>query len=343
MGTPVDVIIGWGFTSIVSKWLGGLTRPYKYIEIPTPTGQHYGATVPGKHPVMDLLASRGIDSPRRVMACGFSESCQGVMSLLRSDDAALIEHAIMIDGIHCGWSGSGTPNAARDNIHPSCLGPVIGYADWASRGSIAVDGLPPAKRYCTITHSSIIPPFPSTTDTARTLLNKLFGSGWPNANVPEALKAIEGFKAGYGQHGLSVLGYEGTVAADHIRQGGPVFKAVIENMFVPRWNSIDPNVPGCTQTVYGNASGTFSSSGEGGAACSQDAPLVVPSEPIEGSVHWQKYYDGSVQPQGQVARNTALWVAGGILAVTAGIFAGTLLINGGKKLVRKHNPRSSRY
>lgn len=321
MSAPTDVIITWGFSSIKSAWLAGLTRPFTYVELPTPDGQKYGAQIGalGKHPLMTLLDQRGIDNPRRVMVCGFSQSCQGVLAFLRSDDAALIEHAILIDGFHCSWdnTNNGKPNADRSNVAPSCAGVVVGFADWASRGPVAVDGLPAARRYCTITHSSIVPTFPSTTDTAKVVLNKLFASGWPKTSVPAEVSSIAGFQNAYGQHGLVVAGWSGNDAPAHILQGQQVYQQVVKTMLVPRWNAQDPNVPGCgVQTTYGESYAP--------GACDPDAPLVVPSDPVDGRVPWEKYYDS---PQGNLAKSSAaLWVAGGIVAVAAGVFAGTLLM-----------------
>ena len=304
-----DVIITWDFSSIPFSWLAGLTRPKKYITLPTPADQGYRAQVQslGTNPMLALLKNKGITNPKRVAISGFSESCQGVMAFLRSNDAALIEHAILIDGVHCSWYHPPSPNASRDNVYPACIGPLIGYADWSSRGPFAVDGLPPAKRFCTITHSSIIPAptpkmpnaYPATGDTAKLLLNKLFGSGWPKAPISSELSTIDGFVNAYGQHGLMVAGWSGNDAAAHIRQSQHVYQQVIRSILVPRWNAVDPAIKGCSvQTVWGDASLTLAP----GDQCNPDVPQIVTPGPVDGAVPWQKYFSKE-----ELQEDTAPW------------------------------------
>lgn len=299
-----DVIITWGMSDIRAEWKTrfGFTRPVQYISLPTPDGQHYGAQIAefGPNPVLEVCRQRGIH-PLRVMVCGFSESCQGVRAMVASKDGLIIEHAIYIDGIHCSWSGDGKPNQQRSNIAPSCLGPIIAQADLAARGPVAVAGLPAKRRYCTITHSGIVPPtYPSTTDTARAILDKLFASGWPVAQVPAAMRSIPTTTINgtpyndtpldhwAGQLGLTVLGYKNLSPdgkADHIYQGNMIYPAVIQNFLVPRWNSQEPTHAATGDLVASQSVGT-----DEHETLNPDDPLVVPDQPTEEALDWQKYY-----------------------------------------------------
>ena len=347
MSAPTDVVITWGMSGIKDAWKTVFTRPTKFITLPTPEGQHYGTQASGfgPNPVRKILLDNGINHPLRVAVCGFSESCQGVRALVASADAPIIEHAIFIDGIHCSWVGD-APNNDHSNIAPSCLGPIVAYADLASRGPIAVAGLPPSRRYCTITHSSIVPTFPSTTDTARAILNKLFASGWPKAGVPAGIageiydppKVIQGtsysattFDHSYGQMGLAVMGYKNASAdgkADHIFQGSVVYPMVLAKFLAPRWNNVDPTIPGCNAVVVSSAQADQAPSYVGSSQCNSDVPLVVPDDTSLGSgkLDWQKYY-GKDQPA--QASLTPWWVTA--LQITGGVLTGFTVAVAGYK------------
>lgn len=319
MGNPTDVILSWfcdvpGLDKNGNVIPGSLrskfTRPTKFIQMPTPAGQHYGTQIGayGRNPLRGILAQYGVDKPLRVAVMGFSEGCQGARAILASQDAGYIEHALFFDGIHCSWTGAGTPNGSRDNIAPNCIGPVIAYADIAGKGPIAIGGNPPAQHHLTITHSSIIPPtFPSSTDTAMFILNTLYGSGWPVPNVPDGIvgapvsppftargvtytEAPSLYTAG--QHGFTVLGYynldkQGGGGADHIFQANVVLPAIIEKMLLPRWNSMDPTASVCAGIA-------------GPASCNPVAPATMPPDymthPQDASLDWTKYISKAAEP-----------------------------------------------
>lgn len=326
MADPTDVLVCWtAGAPTAANWKAPFHRPLRLVQVPTPSGQQYRNQLAGMgwpHPLRTILANAGVDKPLRVAVVGFSETCQGVMGLLRSDDAALIEHAILIDGIHCNWE-AGSANASRTNINSACMAPTVAYADLASRGAVAVGGLPPARRYCTITHSSIVPPFPSTTETARFILDKLFASGWPKAFVPADISdmvhdppwhcsrnnidyAQTTFDHAHGQNGLAILGYKNLDPAgtcDHIYQAQVVFPAVLRFMLAPRWNEQDPGVPRC---------GIVPAAGpslQAGQSCAPEGPLVIPDGQVDGHLDFEKWI-GPVEEPGSFWGQFLGWTLG---------------------------------
>lgn len=312
-----DIIFSWFMGGEFDKVSHLFQRPTKHFPMPIPAGQKYGEQLTGAdwgwpHPLRKMIAMAGLtpETTGRIALMGFSQGCQGVRMILKSQDAAYVEHAMAFDGIHGNWIG-GSPNKRRDNVPPESVGPWIAYADLASRGAVAVGGSPPGKRYCTITHSSIVPPgYPSTTDTAKILLNKLFGSGWPHGSFSEDCsmtvyhdppinltpslthKTISYSQSATSywsrQHGLTVVGYNNmdpSGAADHVYQGNVLSVRALRCLLIPRWNDIDPNAPACG--VVGVA----------GPSCNSEAPvMLVAGEPQDASLNWAQYYDGTRQP-----------------------------------------------
>lgn len=300
MADGFDVVISW-FGSVPQKIRDKFQRPTKFIDMPIPDGQHYGAQIDafGTNPLRSLLSQFGIDSSNvyRVAATGFSQGCQGVIALLGTKDAGYLDHTILVDGIHCGWD-NGSPNAARDNIASKCIGRCIARADLCSRGPVAIGNAPPSRHFCTITNSSIVhPTMPSTTETSLRILNTLFGSGWPMQQLPDGLLGaiydppilIQNTEYGYSpekfaasQHGLTVLGYNNVSRegrADHIYQATVIFPVILEKILADRWNAVDPAVPNCT--------------GVSGPSCNPEAPAKLPDgysdDPGDASLNWSKY------------------------------------------------------
>jgi hypothetical protein len=187
--------------------------------------------------------------PQRVAALGFSESCAGVLALLRSSDGGRFDAAIAVDGIHT--APAKEPNAAA-------LVPWVSFATLAAA----------AERLCVITHSSIKPPYASTTATARYIWQHATGSDetidFPAVRGIEAASttirvgsppAARPYTVDYPRpaqqpprrlNGLVVLGYDNVDPqgyADHIYQARVVLPIVVARFLAARWNAIDPRDP----------------------------------------------------------------------------------------------------
>jgi hypothetical protein len=350
MANPTDVVIDW-MCSIPKEMRAKFQRPTKFIDIPLPHdeteedkyGQHYSEQFqwqPSKahpwviggwpHPLAAIFKHWGVTDPLRVLVLGFSQGCQGVGTIMKSQDAGYVEHAIAFDGIHCGWYPGTGPNPGRSNIEPTCLGTWIATARNAASGPIAIGGLPPGQRYCTITHSSIIPPtYPATFDTAREIMAALWEEP-PTPVLPPGLvgqtydppwiaKGVkytkDTFRYAAGEKGLTILGYDnidlnGGGAADHIYQGNVVFKHVMETLVIPRWNEIDPTAPTCTS----------GSTQAGPGKCNPTGPVIVPPDyflnPQDASIDWKKYLPPMPPPSetGGVGTFLLSMLFGGVVA-----------------------------
>jgi len=191
-------------------------------------------------------------TPLRISALGFSESCGGVLGLLKSGDGARLDAAIAIDGIHT--SPSKEPNAAA-------LQPWVSFARLAAA----------AERLCIITHSSIEPPYASTTATAAHIWREVNGTDavvdFPAVRgieaAPMSIKvgsppAAKPYTVQYPRpaqqsprrlNGLIILGYDDVDPAgyaDHIYQARVVLPIVVARFLATRWNAIDPKDPNAT-------------------------------------------------------------------------------------------------
>ncbi len=110
------------------------------------------------------------DTLGRVAVLGFSEGCQGVGAVLNCSDASSIDTVIACDGIHTQYT-----DPATKSINPANLGQYISFAKAAIE-----DGRPssnPDGRVIVITHSSIRPPYASTTETAQVIWYESTKSG----------------------------------------------------------------------------------------------------------------------------------------------------------------------
>lgn len=302
MPDPTDVIISW-FGSVPAEVRSKFSQPTRFIDMPVPDGQHYADQAHGlgwPHPLRGILQKFGVSNPKRVCVFGFSQGCQGVLQILKSQDAGYIEHAMMFDGLHCSWYPGSTPNDARNNIEGTCLGTATAFAALAAKGPLAIGGNPPGQHYFTLTHSSIIPPtYPATFDTAREIIARLWEDP-PDAELPPGTVGMtfsppwmargisysrDTNRYAIGQNGLVILGYDNldpAGTADHIYQGNVVLKTVLEKLLVPRWNAVDPSAPSCGT---GTGSGTT-----GGPQCNPTAPVTIPEDffqnPQDASTDW---------------------------------------------------------
>jgi len=355
-----DVFIYWGHSGFPDSVKKQFTRPTEFILMPTPepaskgrnkyTEQLYKYGWP--HPVKGVIQRlRPGLKPLRVGILGFSESCQGVRAFLTSADAAYIDTAVAIDGIHTTFNGKA--NKDRSNWSLAGIASWIEYARIAA--SLTVDpgeGLPIGRRHCIITHSSIKPPFVSTTETAMTLLYALFGELAPSDPVPdgilgvshnppidlhgnsinnyaETIYTISPNKYFAHQKGLYIFGYDNvdpTGINDHIYQAQVVLPAVLENIVVPNWNNIDPKSGLCVEgspeskqaakqvITYG-----FDSSASNTQGCVLDPPVTIPDEDKDGYLRTEKW-GGTPEDIKKEKRNKKIKkaVSNAFLALTTG-------------------------
>lgn len=249
-----DVVIAWSFASVPQAVRGAFQRPTTFVEIPTPAGRKYGQQLAGfvPSPIRGILKkyAPGVE-PLRIAALGFSESCGGVGSLLNSVDGAFLDSAIALDGIH---------TAPAKEIPPD------GLKGWRAFARLAAEG----KRLCVITHSSVVPPYASTTQTANFIWQAAAETsdyvaipapaplpggaysttvGPPLVQTPYTVSYADNAELALPArraNGLVVLGWKNKVEpgyADHRRQANPIRAAVLSQYLAARWNAIDPDDP----------------------------------------------------------------------------------------------------
>jgi hypothetical protein len=248
-----DVVIAWSFAPVPAAVRSVFQRPTRFIELPTPQGRKYGDQVRGfasPTPLRGILRRYAPDvTPLRAAVLGFSESCAGALALLKSADGARLDAAIAIDGIH---------TAPEREPSTAALAPWVSFATLAAQ----------AERLCVITHSSIQPPYASTTATAAHIWSIATGSDQqrdfpavreleiPSAQVrvgspPAARPYVVEYPRPALQpprrlNGLVVLGFDNIDPAgyaDHIYQARHVLPAVVARFLAGRWSAVDPRDP----------------------------------------------------------------------------------------------------
>jgi hypothetical protein len=260
----VDVIIEWyaaaGFGNALAAFRNA-PRVISYAKQSCgdgcdPYAQALKALWP--YPVRGILQHNGID-PKvvdRVCVIGFSQGVQGVNAILASKDAAFVDTAIAIDGIH-----GKNLNWAK-------------FARLAKSGITDVAGIK-GQRNCIITHNATIPPYMSTTESAKYILDEVYGAGnWPKDGAPECMPYqvsppfvatgnkwnankitqydYPNIKYQHHDGGLHVVGFNNSDPSgvnDHIFQAHWVTpEIVLKCLLAPRWNDNDPKAsPGCTR------------------------------------------------------------------------------------------------
>ena len=160
MATVDFVVAFFAGSPLLAKALTRLARPIRLLT-PFVEGRKYveyvasqGGSVLG---MFDRVKKPG-DTLGRVAVMGFSEGCQGVAAMLKTPDASKIDAMFACDGIHAMYVGG-----QKGFISPAGLAHYIAFA----RMALAV---PPSKgqgKLAVITHSSIRPPYASTTETAQ--------------------------------------------------------------------------------------------------------------------------------------------------------------------------------
>jgi hypothetical protein len=249
-----DVVICWSFATVPASVKAHFQRPTTFVELPTPAGRKYGAQLQGfgwPLPVKGILAkyAPGVE-PLRLAALGFSESCGGVGGLLKSDDGGRFDAMVAIDGIH---------TAPAKAVNPAALTYWVAFGRRAGGGT----GL------CLITHSSVEPPYASTTATANFIWNAAAetsdvvaipaipdleigpstakGGASPPYNKTIDYPSVLGhMQPPRRANGLVILGWNNldpSGTADHRWQSKVVRPLVLKKFLVARWNAIDPADP----------------------------------------------------------------------------------------------------
>lgn len=251
-----DVVISWSFATVPAAVKAKFQRPTRFVEIPTPAGRKYGDQIRSfgwPNPLPGIIAkyAPGVEA-QRVAALGFSESCGGVGGLLKSGNGGDFDAAVAVDGIH----------VAPGKVIPA--GALVQWVSFAQRAALGT-GL------CVITHSSVVPPYVSTTQTADYIWEQAakttdevtipavpdlqgpgatINVGSPPANKPYSVTypdVTSHMQAPRRANGLVVLGWDNLDVpagyADHIWQARVVLPLVLERFLVARWNAMDPDDP----------------------------------------------------------------------------------------------------
>jgi hypothetical protein len=137
---------------------------------------------------------------------GWSAGYGAIREILRSpDDYARVDAVLLIDGLHAGYK-RGTPGPKESELNEEDLAVFVQYARDAAAG----------RKQLIITHSEIFPgTFASTTETTDYLLRQLDLRRTPVLKWgPMGTQQLS--DAGQGK--LSVIGYAGNSAPDHVDQ-----------------------------------------------------------------------------------------------------------------------------
>lgn len=115
-----------------------------------------GNVIPG---MWRAAGGKSGDTIGRVCVMGFSNGCIGVDEVLRAPDSNRIDTVIACDGIHGGY----VVKDGKKQLHPPSYKRYINHAAHCIQANSDWD---PHAPVMVITHSVIVPPFPSTTETA---------------------------------------------------------------------------------------------------------------------------------------------------------------------------------
>ena len=300
-----DVVIAWGMGPVPEKSKAEFTGPTEFITLPTPAGQAYrqqAYDLGWPHPIKGILRkyAPGVE-PNRIALLGFSESCQGPRALLRSRDAGLVDTVIAIDGIHAQYEANKIPSRAM-------MAPWYAYASLAAgRASPQNEGIIPGQRHLVVTHSSIKPPFVSTSETAAAILTAVFGTSWPGpcpfpdfeggyteqppyvspagslssgVQYPRVVYEHPPFAYSVCEAGLAVFGYHNadpTGIGDHKYQAQRILPRAVEQLLAWRWND-EP-------VSAGVGVGNFVGNPQAGVVVTQDAW----EQDTDQSIPWEEY------------------------------------------------------
>lgn len=154
---------------------------------------------------------------RKIGLSAWSAGYGAIQNILgRDGDRKRVDSVILLDGLHCGYSGS--------SLNRLQIQAFVEFAKAAAAG----------QKFMFVSHSSIIPPgYASTTETANFLIHEL--GGRPRATKgrgPMGLDLIARFTKG----AFHVRGYSGNDKLDHCAHLG-LFRDVLKVHVKPRWNS----------------------------------------------------------------------------------------------------------
>lgn len=306
MAERKDIWISWGMGFVPDSIKPVFERPTAFIVLPTPANRGYRQQVSGfgwPYPIRGIVSkyAPGV-TPNRIAILGFSESCTGLRELLQSRDAGLIDTVVAVDGIHAQYDAMRMPMRAM-------MAAWIAYASLAAGASNPVsEGLVPGQRHLVITHSSIKPPYASTTETAEAILRGVFGDVWPSqcdfdhfgrtfvetpayvapsgslsgVQYPETVYSSPPLDYSVCQAGLAILGYSNldpTGIGDHKYQAQRLLPRVVEELVAPRWNAESPVVSEVSSAPELNPRGVT-------------VPEDVWGTPIDQSIPWREYLTG---------------------------------------------------
>lgn len=168
----------------------------------------------------NVLAKR--KPPGRIGRVGLSAWSAGygaIQNILAvPEQQALVDTVVLLDGLHCGYSGR--------SLNEAQLRPFIQFAQKAATG----------QKLMVVTHSSIIPPgYASTTETANYLVHKLGGRPQPSrprASDPLGLELISRYSRGT----FHMRGFAGNDKMDHCAHLG-LYRDVLKVHVLPRWSA----------------------------------------------------------------------------------------------------------
>ncbi len=156
-----------------------------------------------------------------VYLSSFSAGYGAVRAILR-DHASMLDGILLLDGLHTDYVPSGRVLSQGGALNGEKLDGFLGYAKLAAAG----------KRRLMITHSEIFPgTYASTTETADYLIDSLHLKRRPVLRWgPVGMQWLSETH----QNGLTILGFAGNTASDHIDHlhGLPVF---VRMLTVPRF------------------------------------------------------------------------------------------------------------
>jgi hypothetical protein len=154
---------------------------------------------------------------RKIGLSAWSAGYGAVQQILgQSFGKSRVDSVILLDGLHCGYSGT--------SLNGLQIQAFIDFAKAAASG----------ERFMFVSHSSIIPPgYASTTETANFLIHELGGRARSTKGAgPMGLELITRFTQG----GFHVRGYSGNDTLDHCAHLG-LYRDVLKVHIKPRWNS----------------------------------------------------------------------------------------------------------
>ncbi len=162
-------------------------------------------------------AGRESAKARKVGLSGWSAGYGAIQTILGQRlGRARVDCVILLDGLHCGYSGQGI-NGLQ----------IKAFTDFAREAAAG-------RKFMFVSHSSIIPPgYASTTETANYLIHECGGSPRASRGTgPLGLELISRYTKG----NFHVRGFSGNDKMDHCAHLG-LYRDVLKVHIKPRWNT----------------------------------------------------------------------------------------------------------